>query len=182
MYVKDWMSKNPISIPVDATVAEARVLFESKTIRHLPVVDGGVVVGIFSRTDQLRVRDDHQMTTVQQWMGAPAITIEPTATIEQAALVLREHKLGCLPVVDGSKKLIGIITESDVLDLLVDVLGFRSAGARMVLEGDQPEQAIERLANLVREHKLKLRSIVFYHPRGTEQKTRIVARVSGDTH
>lgn len=180
MYVKDWMSGRPVSIPDDATVAEARVLFESKGIRHLPVVADGKVVGIFTSTDQLRVHEDHQHSTVQRWMSKDPVRIEPEATIESAALLLREHKIGCLPVVDSDGGLVGIITESDVLDLLVEVLGFRSGGARMVLEATRAEreQTVDKIVDLVREHELKLHSIVVYHPRGDADQIHVVARIS----
>jgi acetoin utilization protein AcuB len=181
MYVKDWMTKNVISIPSDATVAEARVLFESRSIRHLPVIEEGRVIGLFTHTDQLKVREDHQMTVVKQWMTSGLITVEPGATIEAAAIKLRQHKIGCLPVVGDDGGLVGILTESDVFDLLVDLLGFRSGGARLVLEtsGDSLATTVDRLVELVREHQMTLRSIVFYHPRGADRPTHVVARVGG---
>lgn len=181
MFVKDWMTADPVSIPSDATVAEARVFFESKAFRHLPVVEDGKVIGMFTHTDQLKVNTDHQMTQVKQWMSKPIVEIEPSATIEKAALLLRQHKIGCLPVIGPGGSLVGIITESDVLELLVDVLGFRSGGARMVLEApaDQPGEAIDQLADLVREHQLSLSSVVFYRPRGDQQQLNVVVRVGG---
>jgi CBS domain-containing protein len=96
-------------------------------IRHLPVLDEGRVVGVVSQRDLFRSAlavalgygERAQKTLlktlpVKEVMSEPAITIAPDATIQEATRLMLEHKIGCLPVVEGHT-LVGIITETDLL-------------------------------------------------------------------
>lgn len=96
-------------------------------IRHLPVLDAGSVVGVVSQRDLFRAalgaalafgirRPQELMRSLQirDVMSAPAVTIEPGAPVQEAARTMAEKKIGCLPVV-GDGRLVGILTESDVL-------------------------------------------------------------------
>jgi acetoin utilization protein AcuB len=96
-------------------------------VRHMPVVRGGKLVGVVSERDLLRAslsnltafgseerRAFLQVVEIARVMSTPAITIALESTVEEAALVMAERKIGCLPVVEESE-LIGIITETDVL-------------------------------------------------------------------
>ena len=96
-------------------------------VRHMPVVRGGKLVGVVSERDLLRAslsnltafgseerRAFLQVVEIARVMSTPAITIALESTVEEAALVMAERKIGCLPVVEEDE-LIGIITETDVL-------------------------------------------------------------------
>jgi CBS domain-containing protein len=96
-------------------------------IRHLPVLDEGRVVGVVSQRDLFRSAlavalgygERAQKTLlktlpVKEVMSEPAITIAPDATIQEATRLMLEHKIGCLPVVEGHT-LVGIVTETDLL-------------------------------------------------------------------
>jgi CBS domain-containing protein len=96
-------------------------------VRHMPVVRGGALVGVVSERDLLRAslstltefgmeerRAFLQVVEITQVMTSPAITIHPDAPIEDAALLLAEGRIGCLPVVDH-EKMVGMLTETDVL-------------------------------------------------------------------
>ena len=96
-------------------------------VRHMPVVRGGVLVGVVSERDLLRAslsnltsfrREERraflQVVEITRVMSTPPIVISPEAEIEQAARLLAEKKIGCLPVVEEGK-LIGLLTETDVL-------------------------------------------------------------------
>lgn len=96
-------------------------------VRHMPVVQAGQLVGVVSERDLLRaslsVLSEHRveerrafmhMVEIERIMSTPPIVVDPEATIEEAALVMAEKKIGCLPVVDGDR-LLGLITETDIL-------------------------------------------------------------------
>jgi acetoin utilization protein AcuB len=129
--VKDWMTPDPITICPETTLPEANRLMKECGIRRLPVVDNGRLVGIITLGD---VREASPSTatslsiyelnylisrlTVGKIMTQDPITITPDTSIEAAARLMLEHKIGSLPVVDGTR-VVGIITESDIFRLLV---------------------------------------------------------------
>ncbi|MFZ5468095.1 MAG: CBS domain-containing protein [Myxococcota bacterium] len=88
-------------------------------IRHLVVQEDRRIVGILSQRDLGGPKGASQRrgTTVGEWMSPAAVTASPTTTVRQAANLLRARTIGCLPVVEGGK-LVGIVTLTDLLDLL----------------------------------------------------------------
>jgi len=156
MFVKSKMERNPITINPEASFYEARKLIHEEGIRHLPVVDNKErLVGLVTDRD---IREagpsDATLLSVQEinyllgklkvgGLMTPAeklITITPDTVIEKAVQLLHDNKIGSLPVLDGNK-LVGIITETDILGLFVDVVGLTVKGTRftMLLE-DEPGQ------------------------------------------
>ena len=156
MFVKSKMERNPITINPEASFFEARKLIQEEGIRHLPVVDNKErLVGLVTDRD---IREagpsDATLLSVQEinyllgklkvgGLMTPAeklITITPDTVIEKAVQLLHDNKIGSLPVLDGNK-LVGIITETDILGLFVDVVGLNVKGTRftMLLE-DEPGQ------------------------------------------
>jgi len=130
MLVSDRMTTNPISIPRVATVGQALDVMDVQGLRHLPVVDEkGSLVGILSERDLLRARGD---TSVQEVMTQDAITVTEYTALEEAARILADHRMSLLPVVRHGK-LVGIITETDLLEILLEQLGAREKGLRLTM-------------------------------------------------
>ena len=129
--MNDIMSVDVKTIGPDATVGEARTLMTSAGVRHLVVVEDRDVVGVLSDRDLGgRVSADHgdgDFARVGNVMSPHVVTIEPTATIRNAANRLRGHGIGCLAVMDAGK-LLGIVTTSDLLELI-------GRGAEKPIEG-----------------------------------------------
>jgi len=122
--VGEIMTPNPISIAETASLAEAAGILDSRKITGLPVVDGdGVLVGVLSQTDLVRVRANQHMATswpglaVGQVMTKPALTISATARLEEAARLMEERRVHRLVVTDAAATPIGIISTSDLLRL-----------------------------------------------------------------
>jgi acetoin utilization protein AcuB len=153
-FMREKIRKNPVTISPDASFFEARSLIHDKGIRHLPVVDKeNRLVGIVTESDirqagpsdvaMLSVKElTHLLGTlkVSEFMipKEKVVTITPDTLIEEAIELMHDNKIGCLPVVDKGK-LYGIFTETDALDHLVDIFGFKQKGTRLtvVLE-DKP--------------------------------------------
>ena len=114
MRVQDVMSKKVVSIAPATEIAVARERLRNDEIDHLVVIDGKRVVGVVAGKDILRMRDD---TPVSEVMSRTVATIEPGATLRQAAGIMRGRAVGCLPVIDG-EQLVGIVTTSDLLTAL----------------------------------------------------------------
>lgn len=127
MKIKNWITREVVTIEPEASVKKAFGLLKSMGIRHLPVVKDGVLKGIvtdrdlrrpklsdvFKTWDELyRLNDEIQ---VEDIMASPVLTILEDATIQEAAEKMAHKRIGALPVVDTQGKLVGVITESDIL-------------------------------------------------------------------
>ena len=129
--VQDWMRENPVTIDPDATLTAAQELMLENEVRRLPVVERGELVGIITNSDILRqipanveeVDDDTRLLltqrTVREVMTYSPMTINPSATIQEAAERMLEYQISGLPVVRNGK-VVGIITESDIFRLVVE--------------------------------------------------------------
>lgn len=194
MFVADWMSRTPKSIRESAPLYDAYRLLLEHDFRHLPVTDAkDRLVGIISQNDlmvateraielskgELSYVDAMKAERIIDHMTAKPISVEPGETIEDAALLLREYKIGALPVVHGGK-LVGILTETDILTVLIESLGLERGGARMVHEisEDQSNAKVRRILDTLDHDRLHLTSLATYRPRGGGP-LRLVARVRG---
>lgn len=125
--VRDIMSEQIVTISSDDTLSTVEDIMTLGGVRHMPVVRAGSLVGVVSERDLLRAslsnltafgteqrRAFLHAVEIRRVMSAPPVVIHPDATVEEAALVMAERKIGCLPVVEGAR-LLGLLTETDVL-------------------------------------------------------------------
>jgi CBS domain-containing protein len=125
MNVRKHMSTPPITIAEDTDFKSALGLMQKHRIRRLPVVDtGGALTGIVAERDLLVAADRHLSSPVDvaRIMTREVVTVGETTPVVDAAMLMMERKIGGLPVVDPSRKLLGIITETDLLKVLVAML------------------------------------------------------------
>jgi acetoin utilization protein AcuB len=125
MLVNQYMSQSPVTIGVNDDYGTAFDIMKTRDLHHLPVVnEDGDVVGIVTRRDlQLGARFFHEAPTeVSEVMHAPVVTIQPDAHLSAAAERMIAERIGCLPVVDGERRLAGMLTETDLFRALKDLL------------------------------------------------------------
>ena len=146
MNVAKRMKRNPVFVDEGDSMKKAMDLLKEHEIRHLPVLkDGEKLVGILSERDikqaspspatALEIREIYYLldkVKVKQIMTRRPYTVSSSAPIEEAALILREKKIGCLPVVDDGK-LVGILTETDIIDAFIEGMGVNGPGYRLEL-------------------------------------------------
>ncbi|NIO69474.1 MAG: CBS domain-containing protein [Anaerolineae bacterium] len=147
MLVRDRMSRYPITVTAAVPIDEALKVMRENKVRRLPVVDrDGRLVGIVSEMDllyaspspatSLSVYEIHYLMariTVQDVMTKEVISIEEDTPLEEAARIMVDNKIGGLPVVrDGT--LVGIITETDLFKIFLELLGAREKGVRLTLQ------------------------------------------------
>ena len=145
MFVKTYMTPDPVTISPDTNFPQAMDLIRKHNIRRLPVTDKGRLVGIVVHADLLSTQPSPATTLslyeiyslietirMRQIMSRPVIAVEGDCPLEEAARIMVENTISCLPVMDGDK-LVGIITETDVFKALVEVLGGSEAGLRFTL-------------------------------------------------
>ncbi len=132
--VEDIMTPNPLTVTPRNAIRSAVNLMREGGFRRLPVIDRGRLVGIITDRD-LRRAANSPVVVREQWydnfildhievgscMTPNPLTIEPDAPIAEAARIMRNHKIGGLPVV-ANEQLVGIITETDLLDFLIELL------------------------------------------------------------
>lgn len=129
--VSDIMTKEVRTLGRNDTLDLAQDLMAFERIRHLPVLDEGLVVGVVSQRDLFRSglaialgygeRAQQRLLKtlrVKEVMSEPPVTIAPDATVKEATRLMLEHKIGCLPVVERGA-LVGIVTETDLLRYLL---------------------------------------------------------------
>ncbi len=131
--IRDWMTVDPVTVASSTTLPKAYWLMVENRIRRLLVVDGGKLVGIVTMEDlrgsfhtdiiainPLKVNQILSEMPVRQLMSKDPITIDPNTNVIEAAKAMLEHKISTLPVVE-SGKVVGIITESSLFRVLVDI-------------------------------------------------------------
>jgi acetoin utilization protein AcuB len=147
MLVGERMKKDPITIPLDTGISEALNKMREAHVRRFPVVDHkGKMVGIVSEKDLLYASPSpatslstfelHYLLakmTVEQFMARPVITVTEDTPIEEAARIMADNKIGGLPVMRGDK-LVGIITETTLFKIFLELLGARQRGVRLTLQ------------------------------------------------
>lgn len=148
MLVKDYMTKHPLMVEPTMPVFEAQGYMGEHGIRHLPVVNEGKrLVGLITR--QTLLLQPAKLTSLNVWeitrnlsnltvgdvmvKRDKVITIHPDATVEEAARVMVENKIGCLPVLEEGV-VVGIITEIDLMAQMLQLLGAEFAGLRVTME------------------------------------------------
>jgi acetoin utilization protein AcuB len=130
MLVIERMKKPPITITEEASVKDALAMVARRGLRHLPVLDTeGALVGIVSEKDLLRAGGQG---SVQAVMTRDVVTVTEYTALEDAARIMADHKISSLPVVRDDR-LVGIITETDLFLIFLELLGAREEGVRLTM-------------------------------------------------
>jgi acetoin utilization protein AcuB len=131
MLVANRMSKNPQTASPRDTLAEAEAKMNAGNFRHLPIVVDGKLVGMLSDHDIRQHQGHLKDTRVTGAMTDNPITVTPDTSLEEAAEILLERKIGGLPVV-ANEKLVGMITTTDILSAFVEIFGTAEENATRV--------------------------------------------------
>ena len=172
MLVRRKMKTDLVIVPKDERMTVAKKLLKEKNIRHLPVVDGKKLIGLVTNMDirraeaspatSLEIRELHYLLdklTVGEIMTRNVITISPEISLEEAAILLHDNKTGCLPVVEDGN-LVGILTENDVMEVLIEVMGMKEKGSRLEVLADDKPGALADITRIIKEHNVNITSVV----------------------
>ena len=147
MLVKERMTLHPLTMEPTVSITEAHRYIKENNIRHLPIVrKDGKLVGLVTRETLLQAMPS-SVTTLSIWemnyalnrikvrdmMVRDVITVEEDMSIEKAAHIMAKSKIGCLPVMRNGS-LVGIVTDTDMLFTLMELMGARQAGVRIILQ------------------------------------------------
>jgi len=180
MLVQDIMTSPVFSISPEISLQDAYQTMQEKGIRHLPVVESERLVGVITDRD-LRLATSALAPTpfppgakVSAIMRQSPFTADPEDPVEDAARLMRENKIGCLPVTQDDR-LVGIVTGLDLLDALIRMTGADKPSGRLEVRLDDRPGELARLTAFISRRDLNIHSILTY-PEGSE-KIRAVLRV-----
>ncbi len=184
MFVRNKMTTNPFIISPDSTIPDAHEVMTKNNIKRLPVVKNGVLVGVVSREDIAQASPSKATsfsvgeltyllarTKISQVMKKDPVTIGPDALLEEAAIKMRSNEVGFLPVINAGQ-VVGIITESNIFDAFIELLGFRDPGTRLTLEVDDVPGVLASLAGIFAEYGANITHIAVYS--GSSGKSAVV--------
>jgi len=172
MLVRKKMKTDLVTVTKNDRMTTAKKILQEKNIRHLPVVEGKKLVGLVTNMDirkaeaspatSLEIRELHYLLdklTVGEIMTRNVITISPDISVEEATTLLHDNKIGCLPVVEDGN-LVGIITENDVMEILIDVMGMKEKGSRLEILAEDKPGALADITRIIKEHNVNITSVV----------------------
>src|SRR5210317_2184708 len=165
MLVKNWMSKNVITIDANDSMQNATKLLKEHGIRMLPVMKKNRLVGIVTDRDLKKASasdatslEIHELLflltqiKVKDIMTKAPVTVTPDWTIEETAELLLKHKISGVPVVGGKKAIAGVITQTDVFRVLISLTGIEKGGIQFSLRVEDKPGTIKAVADLIREY------------------------------
>ncbi|MGO2696370.1 CBS domain-containing protein [Bavariicoccus seileri] len=191
MFVKDFMTKDLITVQTTQRIGAAVDLMNQNKIHRLPVVDtkekliGLVTESVIaesspSNATSLSVFEMNYLlnkTTVGDVMITNVKTIGPNALLEDAVDMMRKNHINVLPVVDG-EKLVGIITNNDIFDAFLEITGYNSDGVRVAIQIKQDQKGVlARLTKIFFEAQINIVQIVVY--REIKEQPIVVVQVTG---
>jgi len=193
MRIKDMMTKNPVTADSKTLVLDAQKIMRENKIRRLPVVDKGKLVGIITQHDLLMASPSPATSLnvyelnyllakmeVGEIMKKNPITITPDTPFEEALKIGQDKKIGSFPVVEKGK-LVGIVTESDIVRVLMRALGIREEGSRITIEGLGDKLGdLQKIIQIVDEHQTVILSMMSF-PRPEKKDWMIILRLKTTT-
>ena len=181
MLVRNWMSKNVVTIGVEDSMQDATALLKEHRIRMLPVVKKGVLVGIVTDRDLKRASASDATTLeihellyllmkikIKDIMTKDPIAVSQNWTIEETAAMLLENKISGVPVIDGRKSVVGVITQTDLFRVLISLTGINAGGIQFAFRLKDRPGSIKEVADVIRRFGGRMVSILSSYDKAPE--------------
>ncbi len=173
MLVKNWMSKNVITVDVNDSMQDAMKNLKEHDIRMLPVMKKGKLVGIITDRDLKKASASDATTLevhellyllmkikVKDIMTRDVITVPPDYTVEETAQVLQKNRISGAPVVDADGQLVGTITQTDLFRVLISLTGVGNGGIQFGFQVEDRPGSIKEVADIIRIYGGRMVSIL----------------------
>jgi len=174
MLVTNWMTKDVITITADRSMMKASKVMKDKGISRIPVVDeDGKIVGIISDRDvkdaspsKATTLDMHELyyllseIKIKDIMTKRPVTIRSDETVEKAAVLMLEGNFGGLPVVDENDVVVGIITDTDIFKVLVEISGIYEGGAQVCLQIPTGPGSLSPVLDFLKQNGARIMSVM----------------------
>ena len=160
MRVGEIMNKEPITVAPETRVGQALQLMQQHQIRHLPVIKDDLMVGwISARTlREVLLASMLEVITVADVMVEAPFSVTPDTSVEEAARLVHEHRIGGLPVLE-EEKLVGVLTVNDLLSAFIVMLGLLRSSSRLDLLLDTKPKTLEKVSRLIQDSGGKIINI-----------------------
>jgi len=169
MIIERRMTRNPVTATPDMSIADASNLMKQEKVHRLPVLDKDKkLVGLITEKDILYASPSpasslsiHEMAyllsklTVKKLMSKNVVTINKDTTVEEAARMMVDQDLSCLPVLEGDK-LIGIVSKSDMFKILLELFGARHFGIRVSFVVEDKPGTIAKISQALSEQNIDI--------------------------
>ena len=189
MYVKDKMSKSLCTVKPNTTISEVLDIMEANHYHRIPVVDdNNHLLGLLTAGNIKQSNANSSLSVFElnyllnklkasDVMIKDVVTVNPDALLEEAASILREHEIGCLPVIENNI-LVGIITQNDIFDSFIDILGYNEVGTRYVINIKEDKVGIMyKISECFVQANISISNLAVYN---TERGLEIVVIAVGD--
>ncbi len=189
MFVAERMTKHPVTMTSSATIGEVDRMMKKHKFHRMIIVDDGKLVGYLSDRDVMRVapspatslskyeiRSLLDKLSVKDIMQTKVVTVSEDATIEEAALIMYQNKVGGLPVISEVGAVVGIITATDILKTFIEVMGLPSGGkTRITLEVENKIGVMADITKILAQNGINIDSIIICHT--DAHKSEVVVRL-----
>lgn len=174
MQIKEFMSKNVVTVGEDQSVLEVRNIMAEHNFRRVPVVDDiKRIKGILTAGDVGRATPSDASTLskyeanyilgklkIKDLMTKNVVTVKEDDEIERAAYLMYQNKFGVLPVVDADNKLCGIVADSDILKVFVDILGYATSSTKITIDVSDKVGVIADLGTIFKNRGVNIISVL----------------------
>jgi acetoin utilization protein AcuB len=192
MLVKNWMSRNVITVAPDDSMLDAVNLLRQQHIRMLPVMKAGKLVGVVTDRDLKRssasdatTLEIHELmylvskVKISDIMTRKVVTVPENYTVEETAETLLQNKISGAPVVDDRGAVTGVITQTDLFKVLISITGVRKRGIQFAfLLPDEPG-SIKQVADIMRDYGGRIASIMTSYEEAPEGHRKCFIRMYG---
>lgn len=191
MYIRNEMTKDMITVTPDTTILKTMDLFNDNSFSQFPVVQDGKLVGLItekilmdvtpSKATTLSIYEINYLlskTKVSDVMEKNIITATPNMLLEEAAMLLRDKKIGSLPIVEDDDKLVGIITSSDITNAFIRLMGCDDKGTRIALKAEDKLGNLANITTIIKDYNINISSISIYSNEDYEAGDEIIIRLN----
>lgn len=189
MLVKNWMTTEVVTIDADASMDHAAKIMRENNIRMLPVMRRGRLCGVLTNGDLKRASasdattlDIHELLYLvsrikaSQIMSSHPVTVPVDFTMEETAEILMSKKISGVPVVDADEQVVGIVTQTDIFRMLVNLSGIGKRGIQFAFSIDDHPGAIKAITDVLRSFGGRMVSLLSSYDSDTEGQRRVYLR------
>lgn len=193
MRVRDIMTENPVVLSPEAKISEASDIMTEKDFHRIPVVENGKLVGLVTKgliaskgvmgATSLSIFELNYLlnkTPVKTVMikQKDVMTIKADDLLEDAALLMLKYDIGCLPVIDETMKVLGILTQNDLFKAFLDMLGYNEKGSRVAVEVEDGLGVIGAISKVFVKNDANISHVGVYREKADDTTCEIVFRTN----